>query len=199
MQKLVWLTNFIRTKLRYMQRCNPLILLCIFLFYACTEKIYKHKDVVKTFQTPTELIARMGEPSEIKTVGKQKEYIYFYILPSNKIPHKRLDINDPLSNHKKRTFMDSLGKATKYYDAYNTPQSIDENQFDKFEHWIKYTYSEDGKLIKTEQKGVDLSVRIHRPVNTAFVIILTTALIGVSAVALSGGPLVSIGSINLHW
>jgi hypothetical protein len=163
-----------------MQRIALFMMVAMLFFSSCSDKLYSHNEVVSTFRTPAELIARMGQPSEIKIVGKQKEYCYYYMLNNGKISKKKLDIDDPLSKHKPKATMDSLGEAIHYVDAENNPQSFNKNELNRFEYWIKYTYSEEGKLIKSEKKSVDLSVRVYRPGKTVIIVTLSSILIGLA-------------------
>jgi hypothetical protein len=179
-----------------MQRISIYMMLCILTLNSCTKKLFTHDEVLNSFKSPKDLIARFGEPSEIRVEGKQTEYYYYYLIESNKIPHKKLDIDDPLSKNHSRAFMNYYGRPDKFVDSVNQPKNIDIKERRSYNKYMKFVFSEDQKLINTEAINLDVTVRAPAPIKTILCVFVVPVSVVLIVAALWGGPFVTLGGLH---
>jgi hypothetical protein len=141
------------------------------------------------------MIARFGEPSEIRVVGKQTEYFYYYWTNSNKPnfpPQKRLGQNDSLSKNNKRAYMYFYGKPMQFFGTDSSKKNLNEKERQNFERRMKLVFSEDQKLIDTEIVNIDLNIRATNPVATFITVFGITFLF-------VGGIINAVNNFRFHF
>ena len=76
--------------------------LCILQITSCTKTLYTQQQVLNTYKTKSDVTARFGLPSEVKTDEAKTTFYYYYGTKSDKITHTRLQSGDPFSKNNKK-------------------------------------------------------------------------------------------------
>ncbi len=153
------------------------------LITSCTKTLHTHQKVLNTYKTRSDVTDRFGLPSEVKTDEAKTTCYYYYANESGHFAHNRLQSGDPLSKNNKRAFIDVLGKPF----TLDKPLAINDSYTHYFDKYSKFIFSDDNKVISSEAKGINLSVRAPDAVKTTALVLLLPPLIGLTFFALAGG------------
>lgn len=167
-----------------MKKYYTILCLSVLLITSCTKTLYNHQEVLNSYKTKSDVVARFGTPSEVITNEAKTTVYYYYANETSKIAHTRLQPGDPLSKNNKRAFIDELGKPL----TLDKPLATNDSYTHYFDKYSKFIFSDNNKVIGSEAKGINLSVRAPDNAKTIVLGVLPPLLLfGLSASSTSFG------------
>ncbi|MGZ3753405.1 MAG: hypothetical protein ACXVB0_09100 [Mucilaginibacter sp.] len=127
---------------------KALVLLSMLSLFSCSKVIYTHEQVLDSYQTKQAVTKAFGKPTEKRLADSLEQWLY------------RFD-----------TF------RTRPVDVSQNVQTAAVTDFSRYNRYLIFTFDRGGNVIRSDFKGVDLTVKKSDPVATIVLIAAGTAII----------------------
>jgi|GEM_PF-1058771 len=162
-------------------RITGLAFFTLLFTLGCSKTIYSTKQVMDSYKTKADVINRFGYPNErIKDNGTE-EWLY-----DGRTIDKQPGLDDP---SKQRPVAFNANPVNEK----ETAAAVYVTQFSQYQTFIKYTFDQNGRVLKWDSEGVNLAKKKAKPISTILLVL------GIAATAIMIAGAIAVHNMHIDF